>query len=271
MIPADIREAWDLRGPAEPQSSYANSVWRVGDLAVRLSTSRRPEEVAAELDFVQHVGRSVAVALPRPSLDGRLVVEVSGGVACAFEWVDGSKVSVLTPPIIRAWGAHLAGLHTAGEGWRGRRDHWRLDRWWNLDLIDREDRELLHIAQALLSEIPTGDEIPCHADHGPQNFHWDTNRIISFDFDNLVYQPIGLDLAVPWSVLAKEADPQAAWAQFDAGYRSIRPMEASLRDDRALWLRRSWLYVLLSRLDLWPEPTPEQRMLIERYRARVLG
>ncbi|MCB9765767.1 MAG: phosphotransferase [Alphaproteobacteria bacterium] len=264
---------WGLRAAPEVLGDGVNRVWGVGDRVLRWSARWPRAQVEAELDFVRHLDeQGVSVARPAATPGGAWTVPHAGGVAVAFERAPGVSPTALTPTFLRAWGAHLAAMHRAAEGWTGARPHWLEDPWWVRAhaLIPAEDEALHARVDAVLAAVEgAGPLCPCHADHGPQNLHAHDGRIITFDFDNLHFQPLALDLAVPWSRLVRE--PPGAVADFVAGYRAVAPLPDGMVADMPRWLAVRRVYVLLSRLDLWPAPTSEQRALLARYRRLALG
>jgi Ser/Thr protein kinase RdoA (MazF antagonist) len=261
-VPREALESWGLTGSATLLGDQVNRVWRVGGAIVRLSTRGSVRSIEAELDFIRHVGTTVDVALPRATLEGRWTRACAEGVVAVFEIAPGSTPSV-EPVFARAWGVHVARLHAAARGWTGARDLWHAHPWWNPALVPCSDGALRTVVERTVASMMDVEVHPCHADQGPQNVHWDGQTVTSFDFDNLVFQPLSLDLAVPWSIL--EGHP-AACAAFDNGY-GWSPSNA----ERATWIGRRRVFVLLSRLALWPEPTATQATFVSGLRDKVLA
>ena len=258
------------------------------------SSHRTTEQVEAELEFVDFLGRNeVTVAHAVPSRHGRLVevlpVEDSFFSAAVFEKAPGAKPTFDLPAaeldrFYQDWGALLGAMHQVvpryRDGHGDPRRHFGIDD----DLIRNahtylpSDRHhLLPRLDDLLAQIrhfPTGSgefgvlHIDCH--HG--NFHVDGRRLTLFDFDDCCHHWFAYDLAIPlWHFPVKDRgeDPQRDRAllthfcqEFIRGYQRMNPFQPQ-------WLRQLPVFLRLRDLQLlifsWkvrdpsnPQPWQEQ-------------
>jgi Ser/Thr protein kinase RdoA (MazF antagonist) len=213
---------WGFNSPCTLIRHVANFVYRAErggkHLVLRLTddSHRSEKQVHAELEWVNHLAMSgLGVAGPVPSLDGRLVTEISDGQQCflasAFHFAPGlpiKGVDSLAPRLIEAWARTLGRFHTlsfpSGSSRSAARPMWRNEPVLQgvLDAIAgggiRPDAQL----DAALSWMEKlGQEKDAfglvHADLHMGNFFVDHDgRMTVFDFDDCCFHWFGYDSAV---------------------------------------------------------------------------
>jgi len=256
---------------------------------LRLSdpASRTLEDIEDEVAFLAHLSaRGVWVAMPAPSLAGRIVEAIGGHFAVLFRRAPGLHVTPSDAEwgedLFRAWGRTLAQQHEASRTFRNPSEGWRRD--WRLEpvmrdglaRIEAQDAELARMGASVLSELERcspalGEVGTIHADFAPQNFRYEPGKgITAFDFANCCHHWFLYDLAVSRSVLRlrPERDKLVLW--ITNGYQEVRPSPG----DNALLgllLKLRVLYVYCDRLRQFGDvPNANQVGKLAEIRRRLL-
>lgn len=215
---------------------------------LRLTPTARRDRAAieAEVAFIQHVANAgLAVALPVPSERGALVEEMATGderyLAVVFAGLHGDQFEVddLDEARFHAWGRALAVLHRASETFppHPARPHWADEVRESLRAFPPEETT---IAQVLTSGLTWLEALPLdardygliHGDFELDNLVWDGGRAQALDFDDAMYAPYALDLAIALQDVFALDDPQReqriAW--FTEGYAEVRLLPPNFRE-----------------------------------------
>ena len=271
-------------------ATSGNDVWRFDHdgrpFILRLTDDqwRTPAQNAAECAFLEHAfARGAQVARPIPARSGQLVETLDDASASVFAWAEGDHVTRDSPrwneAFFREWGRALAVLHEAATSYDGP-PRWD---WPEEGLLAGADRILPKGDDAIraqrdelfarLARLPRtrGSYGLIHADFGPQNFRYDSGgRIIAFDFGNLCTHWFVNDLVISLSTLRRDPARDRLRAWMLAGYESVRPLDPASWAEKDTLLRLRVLYVYLSRLVLFAQPSAEQRGTLAQLRTLVL-
>ena len=211
---------------------------------------RRATRIAAELDFVRHVGdEGLAVARPVVSINGLLVEEVTCEgqryLAVVFEGLHGAALDPdeLDEGRLRAWGRALALVHRASQSFAPHPalPHWTDEARAALKSLPPEETDVARVLTAGLAwletlALPEQDYGVIHGDFELDNLIWDGPRVQALDFDDAAYAWYAIDIAVAlqdvWPV--REPDETALalrsrrFAWFASGYTAVRPLPTGL-------------------------------------------
>ncbi|HET8657815.1 MAG TPA: phosphotransferase [Micromonosporaceae bacterium] len=233
---------------------------------------RGPGRIAAVAELMCRYGRlGRAVAQPVPSVRGSLVEAVATprgeAVAMLVAEAPGGQVELadLSVRQARAWGAGLAGLHSAGAGDAGRQLpelFGDLDRAEQVLAGDPPLAGQVARLRAHLSRLPRdhGSFGVVHGDFELDNLVWHGEAATAYDFDDAGHGWFVADIAHA----LRDLRPALTWvdtpvtATFLAGYRSVRTLAG--RD--LTWLAvlaaahaAVWLVRLPGIVDLGPART----------------
>jgi Ser/Thr protein kinase RdoA (MazF antagonist) len=266
----------------EHLGDFGNSVWRFRNLEtdwqiLRLtdSTFRTQSECLGELEFLEHLSRHCvdANAAVRTN-SGDLCVPCKDGklIAASVTYSQGERVEETSThwnsKLFAAWGRNLAQIHQASRSFAGS------GRWdWNQEILIRKADDLLPKAdeqsRAEFDEImnrclalPRADFGMIHADHAPQNFHFDPKReiVTSFDFGNSCYHWFLADIAVALSTVRRRTNRDEIRMHLLNGYGELPSNHEILID---LFIRLRVLYYYLSRLYKFGKcPTIEEQTIL---------
>ncbi|HEX6817782.1 MAG TPA: phosphotransferase, partial [Ktedonobacterales bacterium] len=212
-------------------------------------SERSASAIQAELAFVRHVASmGLATAQPLPSLNGRLVEEVSDQgqrySAVLFEGLQGDQLELdaLDEAGYRTWGHALGTLHRASQTFpvRRERSNWRDQIESALRDLPPDEPAVARVLQAGLDwlgtlTIPDQDYGLIHGDFELDNLIWDGDQPQALDFDDATYAWYALDFAAAlqdvW--LGGEMTPtqqkeRIGW--FLEGYATARPLPEGLRE-----------------------------------------
>ncbi len=266
------------------------------------SSHRTTEQVAAELEFVDFMGRhAVSVARAVPSRHGRLTeklaVDGSYFTASVFEMAPGGKATFDLPAtdqtnLFRDWGALLGSMHRWVPQYRDGKGDPRRHVGINDDLLRNAASYLppdLHFMlprlEGLLAEIrkfpqTSQDYGLLHTDCHHGNFHVEGRRLTLFDFDDCCHHWIAFDLTVPvWHFPVKDRgqDPArdravvtAFFQEFIRGYQRENPFQRHWLDQMRRFLRLRDFQLFLFAHKTWdPDSQPWQRVF-QRERGAVI-
>lgn len=273
--------------------------------ALRLthSSHRSAGEIAAELDWVEHLGaHGVTVAAPLPSPAGERIesIAVEGGAfhATMFAWAPGARISdanadeLWTEALFRVWGGALGRMHALASRWEPAPGCPRRRAWHEDDLLAPEGipagedaaRRALAELTSRARALPRGPARYglVHHDAHPGNFFVDGDRIVLFDFDDAVYDHFAADVAIAlyyalWRVPAGETKRGFAHrflTAFLTGYRREHPaLPPGALADLPLFLRlRDLTLYLALRTRFDPEAlAPDVRAEVEPRLRRTIG
>ncbi|MCC7162775.1 MAG: phosphotransferase [Anaerolineae bacterium] len=257
------------------------------------ATYRSRDDSHSELEFLAHLeSHRVPAAAGVRTAHGAWTVEIETAhglfYASVLEYAHGVVVRDdsphRTPEFFRAWGRNIALIHRASETYDPPPDVPR--RWqWDEEILFRMADELIPaddvVTQVevrelfeMLSTVPRAPRTfgVIHADHGPQNFHYDpsTRLITAFDFGNACYHWFICDLAVALSTVRLRPDREQIRAELLAGYTEIRSLPADFDSFVGVLARLRSVYVYLARhFKFGKNPTPEERLILDQCRARV--
>jgi len=281
-----------ITGHLVPFGTSASSVFgvRANGITHFLRLTKRSfrslEDVRDEMAFLAHLHVcGVRVAMPVPSIDGRVAEEVNDYVAALFQRARGFYVEpgrYWTEALFREWGRAMARQHDASCTFRfpsgGWRQNWRQEPVLveGLTRIQAADIELSRVADKLLTELQThagvlGEVGAIHADIAPQNFRYEPQSgITAFDFDNCCRHWFLYDLAVSMSVLRLRSQREQLVRWIIEGYQELRllPGEPVLF---GLLLRLRLLDVYCDRLySFGTAPGSEQMNTLRDLRERLI-
>lgn len=254
---------------------------------------RTRDDIHSELEFLAHLqAHSVPAAAGVRTGQGAWSIEIENShglfYASVLEYAQGVVVRdnspYRTPEFFRAWGNNIALIHRASGTYDPPPDVPR--RWqWDTEIFFRRADALIPADDLVtqvkmrelfdtLSAVPRAPETygVIHADHGPQNFHYDpsTRLITAFDFGNACYHWFICDLAIALSTVRMKPDRGEIRAELLAGYTEIRALPADLDSLVGVLARLRSVYVYLSRLyQFGANPTPDEQLVLEQCRARV--
>lgn len=268
--------------------SGARRILRLGD-----ATYRTRDEIHSELEFLAHLQKQVvpaAAGIRTEQGTWTTEIENADGVfyASVLEYAEGLVVRDdsphRTPEFFRAWGKNLALIHRASETYEpppGVPRRWQ----WDDEILFRKADELIPaddlVTQVELRELldlfATVPRSPktygvIHADHGPQNFHYQpaSHRVTAFDFGNACYHWFICDLAIALSTVRMKSNREEIRKEMLAGYTEIRALPADFDSLVGLLARLRSVYVYLSRhYQFGTNPTAEQKLVLEQCRVRV--
>ena len=250
---------------------FESFVFTFDDKILRIThhSHRRPDQIAAELEFIKHLAdKGAAVCLPNTLPNGELLSSVDSFTACIFDRAKGSVLTRndWTPPVIQEWGRCIGGFHQLSRSFRpdNKRIDWRQDENHNFAArIPASQAKIIELANQLLAgleTLPVNDDIYglIHGDAHAGNFFLDGGRLTFFDFDDAIYMWFAYDIATILfsAVLAEhvEASRQAQEAEalrflplFLEGYREVFPVDAFVISElnRFLKLRELSLYAVI--------------------------
>jgi amicoumacin kinase len=254
--------AWGIDpGTTRPVGDFENyvfeAVYRGRPAILRLSHSshRAPDQLRAELDFIDHLARGGVAVCPAIADDAgaplRVIPADSGSfIAVLFERARGQRPRRRDPaiwnlPLFSAWGA------TAGRMHRLARSHLptaaRSRPAWHDDDLLRDARRHLPPDESFvlerLAELTTWlAALPrdpdsyglTHGDLHQGNFFVDQGRLVVFDFDDAAYHWFAHDIAVSlYHVYPADPGELPAWEAFARrfleayleGYRTEYPID----------------------------------------------
>jgi Ser/Thr protein kinase RdoA (MazF antagonist) len=304
MVTLALRE-WGFADPSLRLVGHTeNTVFafetRHGRFIARLSTPRfqTPLTVRGELRFIARcVKWGVPTSRPLPTRLGSALVLVPNldpsvstsapRIVTLFTRVPGRHVSSrhVTEGLAFEWGATVARLHRATEGFVERRNA-RRPRWHEVAFQGRPldsplgafpwfRREWAR-CEEWLGNLPEEEWGLIHADLHPGNFKVHRGRLHPFDFDDSFVGWRIYDLAVVWPCLRAASDEgltQARRRALLSGYRSARPLGAAWerRIESFVRVRRVWMSAWhASRLDV-PRLRNEYPELVKYLERRLSG
>lgn len=252
-------------------------------LRVNINSPRTPENLKAEVSWVNHLHKDgrVKVAKPITSSEGSLFVSIqhehsARDLHCVlYSWLPGSELED-EPELIqlKALGEAMAQMHLAGRDFQLPADSNLplLDdvMWWTEDfllskrsVLDQEAKDLVsHTLRVIDSHIKSlyveATPIVIHADLHGGNVLWDVNSLSVLDFDD---SGIGLpvqDLATAIYYLDTPEQDEA----LREGYATIAPVpEMSDRDLEVFLIQRR--VILLNYL--YETTNEDHRAMIPEY------
>jgi Ser/Thr protein kinase RdoA (MazF antagonist) len=252
------------------------------------------DELKAELNFVNYLhasGVSVAKGIAAKNHFDAFIVKCASGdlIVSSIAYADGLEVAEGSPYwnkfFFHEWGRNLGLIHKASSLFSPGSDEPKRWHWDNELLISNAERLIpagdfkslqeFHEVMGLCSELPKTPSTYglIHADHAPQNFHYDakSGRLTAFDFGNCCYHWFLSDLAISLSTVRRKSNREEIKSNILAGYSEVRPLPHNLDKLIDLLIRLRVVYVYLSRLHLWSHNrTPEQTKELELIRSRVL-
>jgi Ser/Thr protein kinase RdoA (MazF antagonist) len=268
VVSIDLHDAlapWDL---AQAELNFVagreNQVFRVrapaGDFALRI---RRPgyrsyAELLSELQWMAALDQAgLPVPRPLPSRQGRLLEAVGSHRVDLLHWLPGRPLGASreplalpdAPAVFQQLGHEMARLHAASDAWVRpsgfTRCAWDIDgllgdaplwgRFWHNPTLDRPARQRFEAfrgvaTQVLQRQAPSLDQGLIHADLVRENVLLDGPRIVLLDFDDGGFGYRLFDLATTLLKNLDEPQHPALKAALLAGYRALRPIDASLLD-----------------------------------------
>jgi len=250
---------------------FESFVFAVDDKILRIThdSHRSPEQIAAELEFINHLAdNGAAVCLPNKLPDGELLSRVDSFTACFFDRAKGRVLNLndWSPPVIQEWGRCIGKFHQLSQTFRpaNRRIDWREDENHNfVGRIPASQTAIIEIAQQLLAgleALPVNDAIYglIHGDAHAGNFFLDKGRLTFFDFDDAIYMWFAYDIAtilfsavlgehVEASRQAQEGEALRFLPLFLEGYNEVFPLDQFVIREmgRFLKLRELSLYAVI--------------------------
>jgi Ser/Thr protein kinase RdoA (MazF antagonist) len=263
--PVDALAPWGLaRADVAFVAGRENQVFRVrapsGDFALRI---RRPgyrsdAELLSELQWMAALDQAgLPVPRPQPSRQGRLLEVVGSHRVDLLHWLPGRPLGASREPLALAdapavfhrLGQATARLHAASDAWVRppgfTRCTWDIagllgdapvwGRFWHNPTLDRSERQLFEAfrggaTQVLQQQAALLDQGLIHADLVRENVLLDGPRIVLLDFDDGGFGYRLFDLATTLLKNLDEPQHPALKAALLAGYRALRPIDASLLD-----------------------------------------
>ena len=244
------------------QSTFLKSTW---------SGRRTPEQIEAEMTFVEMLADD-GVSVARPvRLDGQLVVSVpvEGGAfhVSATKRAPGASIyrTELLEEHFVAWGKLLAQMHAvaarpAARPLIARRPSWREEH--QALVRHAADARVRERYTSLLDQLEALPEHPetfgiMHTDVHAANVHWDGTTPTAFDFDDCIGFWYASDIAIVlFYTLDSLADPTESQDAYEhnytavrRGYESVRQLPASAWDTIPLFmnLRDAVLFLVCER------------------------
>ncbi len=221
-------ESFVFRAPHPSGPGFLKATW---------NGRRTPEQILAELHFVEHLAdHGARVARPLPFPGGAMVVTVPGELdAFHLSWfaeVPGSclRTDPWSISMITGWGATLGRMHRLARSYPGppagcARSPWDTE---YAVATEGDDPELLHASAAVVAqvaELPRSAETfgPMHGDPHHNNIHWDRGVAWVFDFDDMMDFWFVSDLAVALFYETMRAGPTHA-QRLTAFRRALTPL-----------------------------------------------
>lgn len=218
-----------------------NTTFRVdspqGKFALRINTNskREPEEMNAEVAWVDALARETDLWVPAPQRTegGELIVECESAAmgrrlrGVLYSWLPGPDVwRTLDPRIAEAMGAATAKLHQHGRGFKfpeGARLHPLKDPYFGYPYQLREampnlDHSLFErtfdLAVPILERLEADTLMPLHYDVHMGNVKWSRGRLSVFDFDDSLMGHPAFDAYVTVFYLRS----REGWPELEARY-----------------------------------------------------
>lgn len=223
-------------------------------------SERTFDDYAAEMDFVGHVGsRGVRVARPVRSRIGALVERVPTSLGTFYAVLLEEAVGVqrelmgMDEPSLQTWGATMAGLHSAAEGYAGRgrpswQDHLLLTKNFIPDTEEAAHYELAVVTTALGAlQVDATEFGLIHFDLEADNMVWHDGVPTVFDFDDSAHYWFAADIAYALRDLYDDRIERidltdSRLQAFVAGYRTVRPLPDRQMQLLPLFMRAHNLY-----------------------------
>ena len=274
-----VTQLWDVGATGLVHLRTAdNSSWRVElggrKWVLRLTSDahRTPDQLEAELDFVEHLAAGgIQVARPLPARTGERVVDASRLVSGAgrtyatlFEHLEGRHFEYnsadIDAPLFRAWGETMARLHHLSGSFEHRRGFRRPD--WSEDPVAGchvgrvvLEREILALREDLVGWLGSLQPDPIHygmvhGDFERTNFLLDDGSIRLFDFDDCCRHWFVWDIACAlWVFRNAPPEDRALFLRwFLEGYSAIREPDAERLRRFSELIRLRTIALLLHRL-----------------------
>jgi amicoumacin kinase len=260
--------AWGIEvDSARPLGDFENYVfavrYRARPAILRLSHSshRSPDQVRAELDFIDHLARGqvqVCRAIAADAGDPLQVMPADEGsfIAVLFEHARGQRPrrrdsALWNPALFTAWGATAGRMHRLARSHTPtaarRRPDWQDDdliRDAQLYLPPDEPFVLERLAEATtwLAGLPRDPDSygVIHGDLHHGNFHVDGGQLVLFDFDDASYHWFAHDIAVSLYHVYP-ADPPAPGEWESSARRFLEAYLRGYRTEQAIdpaWIAR---------------------------------
>jgi amicoumacin kinase len=182
------------------------------------SSHRSKEEIASELDWMQHLYKAgLSVPEVYPSINGQLVEAISAAddsvfFGCLYAKVNGEAIGVrsekFNEELFKVWGQTTGQMHQATKSYTpaagiNKRASWEED-----DLIQIEkyypvgEQQLVSNAKEVIASVSNLSINPenfgvIHTDIHSGNFFYDGEKIHVFDFDDASYHWFASDIAIP--------------------------------------------------------------------------
>ena len=255
-------------------------------LRINVNSGRTPEQLQAEIFFVNYLLQNTDLKLPTPALNLRgspissaFHADSSKELfAVLFTWLEGEEPGdEPTVEQAQAAGVAMAKMHQATAGVElpaGAKLPVVTDPLWKTpDLIsnsrfaDAGDKALiakgLNRVQEVQKELfATNQPQLIHADIHPWNLMWNNGELAVFDFDDCV---IGLP-AQDVAVTVYYFDEQEHIDAFLAGYESVQPLPQVSQDQAEVLKLQRRLYLLNY---LHETTNPEHTQMIPKYLAET--
>ena len=231
-----------------------NSILRISH-----SSHRDVDQLQAELDFLHYLNSAGAqVAAPKPVTGDRFLVNVGEFWLSCFEIANGQPITQNDwhQRLFFLWGKEIGRFHRLSKSYqptKTRRLHWHADA--NFDFlagIPSDDHEVrqqcIAYRQRLSNQSTDKDQFGLiHGDAHSGNFHFDSERLCFFDFDDCGYQWFAYDIAtilfgavlMPWIDNTREAQNQTAISfmkSFLSGYETENQL-LGLKSNLAFFLK----------------------------------
>ena len=290
-----IASAWfDQDADVSTGRASSNFVCRVGHdgrlfyLRCNYESERSAKLYGAEMRFVRHLQQQgFPVCAPISSRNGGVVETVSTDLgrfnAVMLEAAPGSSVGLedLDESMLRTWGATMARMHRAAEGYDAfDRPSWQDHIAFAEVMIPVEEHaahvELAAVGARLERVSPAEDLGLIHFDLEPDNMSWLEGKPWIFDFDDCARYPLVADIAFALRELYDDRIERldlsdSRWLAFLSGYRSVRDLPDRSLELLPVLIRAHNLYwfARLHRATAEAAP-PDEPEWAHRLRLRLL-
>ena len=225
------------------------------------------QEIPFFLDLMKHIANAnVPSAHPITSLDGKLLLELTGKPAALIERLNGVEIKQPNAAQLQAIGNAMAKMHIAGQSYGGRRTNCRSIDWWESALQRLWNKLSLNETQLISTEITYQKSIDrsvlpsgiIHADLFQDNTLFKGEQLIGIiDFYFACNDVFLYDIAVTlndWCSTDTGSIDITKAQTYLAAYQQVRKFNNKEQTAFYAMLRASALRFWLSRLIDWHFP-----------------